>query len=100
MWSGAAKHEREATARLLGGGSEGALLAQETREALGVELKGSIVVVDEAHNLVAAVNSSQSASIALGQLRTANAQLDAYYQRFQARLAPGGAGPGQEPCVK
>ena len=41
---------------------------QETRAALGVELRGSIVIIDEAHNLVGALNSAHSASINLQQL--------------------------------
>ena len=62
---------------------------QETRQALGVRLEGAVVVVDEAHNLVDAVNASHSACISNFQLALAHAQLSGYLQRFETRLAPG-----------
>lgn len=55
-----------------------------------MELEGSVLIVDEAHNLVDAVNSSHSAAITATQLQAASTQLAAYFERFQARLAPGG----------
>ena len=54
-----------------------------------MRLAGSVVIVDEAHNLVGAVNSAHSAVLTAAQLETARMQLAAYHQRFQARLAPG-----------
>ena len=62
---------------------------QETRESLGVRLEGNVVVVDEAHNLVDAVNNVHSATISAQQLATAHSALDNYYQRFCSLLAPG-----------
>lgn len=62
---------------------------QETRESLGVRLEGNVVVVDEAHNLVDAVNNVHSATISAQQLATAHSALDNYYQRFRSLLAPG-----------
>ncbi|CAK0764311.1 hypothetical protein CVIRNUC_003145 [Coccomyxa viridis] len=66
-----------------------ALLLQETRESLGVNLEGAVVIVDEAHNLIDAVNAVHSAVITRKQLATAKSALDAYYGRFSSRLAPG-----------
>lgn len=62
---------------------------QETRESLGVRLEGNIVVVDEAHNLVDAVNNVHSALVSAQQLATAQSALDNYFQRFRSVLAPG-----------
>ncbi|BDA42655.1 ATP-dependent DNA helicase DDX11 [Coccomyxa sp. Obi] len=66
-----------------------ALLLQETRESLGVRLEGNVVVVDEAHNLVDAVNNVHSALVSAQQLATAQSALDNYFQRFRSVLAPG-----------
>jgi len=62
---------------------------QDAREALGIRLAGSIVIVDEAHNLVAAVHDTHSALLSSQQIQTARSQLAAYYCRFQSRLATG-----------
>ncbi len=44
------------------------LLHKSTRESLGIELKGNIVVVDEAHNLVDAINEMYSTQLSLAQV--------------------------------
>lgn len=62
---------------------------QETRESLGIDLEDSVVIVDEGHNLVDAVNAVHSATMSRGQLATAKSALDAYFTRFSSRLAPG-----------
>ena len=54
-----------------------------------MNLEGAVVIVDEAHNLVDAVNAVHSASMTCKQLATAKSALDAYYGRFSSRLAPG-----------
>lgn len=64
--------------------------AQETRESLGLRLEGAVVIVDEAHNLVDAVNAVHGAAASGRQLATARAALTAYHDRFRSRLAPGG----------
>ncbi|KAK9816819.1 hypothetical protein WJX72_005361 [[Myrmecia] bisecta] len=66
-----------------------ALLLQDTRDSLGVQLEGSVVIVDEAHNLVDAVNGAHSALVSRCQLAGAHAQLSSYHECFRARLAPG-----------
>jgi len=65
------------------------LLSEDVRESFGISLKGSVVVVDEAHNLVDAINSVHSAAVTQGQLSQARFQLGAYQERFRARLGPG-----------
>ena len=57
-----------------------------------MDLTGSIVIVDEGHNLVDAVNAVHSAMVSCGQLTTAKAALDTYFTRFSNRLAPGMCG--------
>lgn len=66
-----------------------ATLLQDSRESLQLHLEGSIIVVDEAHNLVDAVNSAHSAQVSLQQLNAAEAQLSGYFKRFRSRLAAG-----------
>ena len=68
---------------------ESGACVQETRESLGVNLENSIVIADEGHNLVDAVNAVHSATISRGQLATAKSALNTYYARFSSRLAPG-----------
>jgi chromosome transmission fidelity protein 1 len=65
------------------------VVLQEMRESLGVRLEGNVVIVDEAHNIVDAVNSVHSAKVSVKQLGVALSALDTYYQRFRTRLAPG-----------
>ena len=62
---------------------------QDSRDSLGLHLKGSIVVVDEAHNLVDAVNGAHCAEVSAQQLSAAEAQMSAYFERFRTRLAAG-----------
>ncbi len=65
------------------------LRSQETREALGIRLEGAVIVVDEAHNLVDAVNAAHSASVDAAMAAAAAGQIHAYWGRFGTRLAPG-----------
>lgn len=51
-----------------------ALLSRETRSALGVRLEGAVVVVDEAHNVVEAINSVHSKKVTLSEVRTCRNQ--------------------------
>ena len=67
------------------------LVHAETRASLGVKLKGAVVIVDEAHNLVDAINQAHSADLSLRQLAAASEQLAEYWERFRTRLAPGNA---------
>lgn len=63
--------------------------SQESRESLGLHLGGSIIVIDEAHNLVDAVNGAHCAAATVHQLGAAEAQLTAYFERFETKLAAG-----------
>ncbi|KAF7185625.1 ATP-dependent DNA helicase chl1 [Pseudocercospora fuligena] len=62
------------------------LLQKSAREALGISLKRHVVVIDEAHNLMNAVEGIYSARITEAQLRRAKKGLITYLQKFRNRL--------------
>ncbi|KAK4498434.1 hypothetical protein PRZ48_011092 [Zasmidium cellare] len=62
------------------------LLQKAAREALGISLKGHVVVIDEAHNLMNAVEGIYSARISDLQLKRAKDGLIVYLQKFRNRL--------------
>ncbi|KAM0714356.1 hypothetical protein Q7P37_010143 [Cladosporium fusiforme] len=62
------------------------LLQRTAREALGISLKGHVVIIDEAHNLMDAVEGICSAQVSLVQLRLARESLVTYLQKFRNRL--------------
>lgn len=62
------------------------LLQKSARNALQLSLKGHIVIIDEAHNLMDTIASVNSASISLLQLQTAREQVTQYLERFRKRL--------------
>jgi chromosome transmission fidelity protein 1 len=62
------------------------LLQKSAREALGISLKGHVVIIDEAHNLMDAIASIHGAEVTLKQLQIARAQLGIYVQKFKSRL--------------
>jgi len=62
------------------------LLQKSAREALDIDLKGHVVIIDEAHNLMDAIAGIHSVEISLKQLQTARAQMGGYLQKFRNRL--------------
>ncbi|KAH0542102.1 hypothetical protein FGG08_003482 [Glutinoglossum americanum] len=62
------------------------LLQRSARDALDLSLKGHVIIIDEAHNLMDAITNLHSLSVSLSQLRTSRAQLSAYLQKFRNRL--------------
>lgn len=63
------------------------LLHGATRESLGINLKDSVVVIDEAHNLVDTVSNIHSCQVFDTQLKQVNAQLSEYLEKLRKRLA-------------
>ena len=63
------------------------LLMQPARQAVGLSLKESLVIVDEAHNLPEALRSLHSSRVSLPVAEAALAQLAAYTERYSSRLA-------------
>jgi chromosome transmission fidelity protein 1 len=64
------------------------LLNSSTRQALGLRLAGSVVVIDEAHNLIDTINQMHSVTLSAKHLSETSAQLAQYEERYRARLKP------------
>jgi len=62
------------------------LLHAGTRKAIGLNLKNSVVIIDEAHNLLDTINNIHSISISGSQLGLAYSQLNQYKERYSSRL--------------
>lgn len=65
------------------------LLSESTRESMSLDLTGSVVIIDEAHNLIDTINSIHSAEISLHELILCNKGLHLYLDKFKSRLNPG-----------
>ncbi|KAL8250153.1 hypothetical protein R6Q59_033846 [Mikania micrantha] len=65
------------------------LLSKSSRESLGLSLKNSVVIIDEAHNLADSLISMYDSKITLSQLELVNSSLEGYFQRFHNLLGPG-----------
>lgn len=64
------------------------LLHHETRKASSLDLTESIVILDEAHNILETICSIHSAPITGQQLIGSHTILSRYYKRFLNRMAP------------
>ncbi|RXK42015.1 chromosome transmission fidelity protein 1 [Tremella mesenterica] len=64
------------------------LLQKNAREALDIDLKGQVVVIDEAHNLIDTILSIHSTTLTHHHLTSAISQLQQYLSRFKTRLKP------------
>ncbi|XP_035521477.1 ATP-dependent DNA helicase DDX11 [Morone saxatilis] len=62
------------------------LLHEATRRAAGVQLKGQVVIIDEAHNLSDTLSCIHSAELTGAQLCRAHSQLTQYSDRYKSRL--------------
>jgi chromosome transmission fidelity protein 1 len=62
------------------------LLQKSAREALNISVKGHVVIIDEAHNLMDAIAGIHSVTVTLNQLQTAITQLTTYARKFKNRL--------------
>lgn len=63
------------------------LLQQSTRESLGIDLTGHVVIIDEAHNIIDAISALHSATITQSQILRAKQQLEIYLGKFAGRLS-------------
>ncbi|PYI30811.1 ATP-dependent DNA helicase-like protein [Aspergillus indologenus CBS 114.80] len=59
---------------------------RSAREALGLSIKGHIIIIDEAHNLMDAISNIHSATVTLSQFELSISQLTAYARKFKTRL--------------
>nr|XP_020467998.1 ATP-dependent DNA helicase DDX11-like [Monopterus albus] len=62
------------------------VLHEATRRAAGVQLKGQVLIIDEAHNLSDTLSSMHSAELTGAQLCRAHSQLTQYADRYKSRL--------------
>jgi chromosome transmission fidelity protein 1 len=62
------------------------LLQKEARESLNISLENSIVVIDEAHNLLDVISSLHSISITHTEIKRSLLGLQTYYNKFSKRL--------------
>ena len=62
------------------------LLHSSTRQALGLDLTNSVIIIDEAHNVLETIAHIHSAEMTLSHLEHAQDQLKGYFQRFQSML--------------
>lgn len=62
------------------------LLQKEARESLKISLENSIVVIDEAHNLLDVISSLHSISITHTEIKRSLLGLQTYYNKFSKRL--------------
>ncbi|XP_057854294.2 uncharacterized protein LOC131064226 isoform X2 [Cryptomeria japonica] len=65
------------------------LLLKSARESLGLNLKDSIVIIDEAHNLVDSVTNMYNSQITNFQLQLVNSHIKGYFERFRNCLGAG-----------
>jgi chromosome transmission fidelity protein 1 len=63
------------------------LLQQSTRESLGINLTGHIIIIDEAHNLIDAISALHSTSLTSVQITRGKQQLETYLAKFTTRLS-------------
>ncbi|KAJ1026047.1 hypothetical protein NDA18_003707 [Ustilago nuda] len=62
------------------------LLQKDARQSLGISLKGCVVLIDEAHNLIDTILSTHSVTIDSRQIIQASKQIEMYLDRFALRL--------------
>ncbi|KAI8348261.1 helicase C-terminal domain-containing protein [Blakeslea trispora] len=62
------------------------LLHAGTRESMNISLENSVVIVDEAHNLIETMTSIHTVSLSLYQIQLAWNQLNLYIQKYKTRL--------------
>ncbi|KAF7843340.1 ATP-dependent DNA helicase DDX11 [Senna tora] len=65
------------------------LLSKSSREALGLNLKSNIIIIDEAHNLADSLISMYDSKITLSQLENVHSHVDTYFGKFCNLLGPG-----------
>lgn len=62
------------------------LLQKSARQAMGLEVKDNIVIIDEAHNLIDAIAGTVSVSVSVSHLKLAQKQLLGYCAKFRNKL--------------
>jgi chromosome transmission fidelity protein 1 len=65
------------------------LLHKDTRQVLGFDLKDSIIVIDEAHNLLDTISRIYSTSISFNELKLIRKSLKIYSKKFMFKMSAG-----------
>lgn len=63
------------------------LLHRKTRDQLDIRIKDSVIIIDEAHNLLDTIASIHSAEITADQLQRVHQQLNAYKAKYLDRFS-------------
>lgn len=63
------------------------LLQRNSRQQLGIDLRGAIIIVDEAHNLLDTIAQLHSSELSRAQLQLAKQQMCGYKERYASRLS-------------
>ncbi len=63
------------------------LLSKPARQAIGLSLQSSLVIIDEAHNIPETLRGLSSCQLTLPMIEGASSQLNAYVKRYSTRLA-------------
>lgn len=63
------------------------LLHKKTRDQLDINISNSVIIIDEAHNLLDTIASIHSAEITLDQLQQSHRQLIAYKAKYLTRFS-------------
>lgn len=65
------------------------LLHKDTRQVLGLDLKNSVVVIDEAHNLLDTISRIYSSKISFNDLKLLRKSLKSYTKKFMFKMSAG-----------
>ncbi len=63
------------------------LLLKSSRDSLGIDLNGHIVIIDEAHNLIDAISQIYSVSLDVASICRAQGELVRYFEKYKDRLS-------------
>ena len=63
------------------------LLHEKTRDSLGVNVKGNVIIFDEAHNIIDTINQLHSAILTQKQIDVALFQIKEYKNRYEKKLS-------------
>jgi len=64
------------------------LLHSGTRQSFGIQLKDSVVIIDEAHNLLETINNIHCVELKGSHIIDAQTQLNQYLAKYYSRLSP------------
>ncbi|CEG48110.1 atp-dependent rna helicase ddx11-like protein 8-like [Plasmopara halstedii] len=62
------------------------LLSKDARDTLGISVDNSIVIIDEAHNIIDAINNTYKVEITSKQLVVARRTLWSYFSKYEKRF--------------